>query len=568
MTEPPVTRSLLLEHFERLSEAPGAVERLRRFVVDLAIAGRLVRGSRPAELGELPAQAQKANAIARQVPARCQAHSTTGPPIDYPADTPFVPLGMIARLEKGATPIQRAKPGSYPLVTLAEGRLSCSTYQFDAAAVIVPLISSAGHGRASMNRLHYEQGKFAVGNILCAAIPIEPTLVSARFLFEYLTAYKEALLVSRMKGTANVSLTIGRIAGVPVPLVSRASQARVEELMTLFDELEAAQAKREKRRQRLVTASLRALTNGDDVGEPANAQAREQSARFYLDHLPRLTTRPEHIQHLREAILDLAATGRLVPQNADEGPARSTWQGPSSGGTVRRGVPAYVERPPTVASWTLPDTWAVQSAAELLRWGYLFDLKDGNHGANHPKASEFTRDGVPFITAAQVSDHCVSLESAKRLSGVPLQRLRVGFAHAGDVILTHKGSVGRTAIAHGDCVLSPQATYYRPNPELVFSRYLMWFMESSLFRAQLEEVKGQTTRDFVPITKQYRLFHAIPPIVEQHRIAAKVDELIALCDAIEASMVIRQVERARLLEAALDSVFADPILSAASGDAS
>ena len=59
------------------------------------------------------------------------------------------------------------------------------------------------------------------------------------------------------------------------------------------------QTKREKRRDRLVTASLHALTNGEAPDEPASTQARDQSVRFYLNHLPRLTTRPEHIQQVR-----------------------------------------------------------------------------------------------------------------------------------------------------------------------------------------------------------------------------------------------------------------------------
>ena len=62
-------------------------------------------------------------------------------------------------------------------------KASCDLFQFDASAAIVPLISSTGHGHASMKRLHYQEGKFALGNILCAVIPYAPHLMSARFLF-------------------------------------------------------------------------------------------------------------------------------------------------------------------------------------------------------------------------------------------------------------------------------------------------------------------------------------------------------------------------------------------------
>ncbi len=93
--------------------------------------------------------------------------------------------------------------------------------------------------------------------------------------------------------------------------------------MALCDELEAAQAKRERRRDRLVAATLHGLNNGDDSSEPGGHPTFEESARFYFNHLPRLTTRPEHIHQLRQTILNLAVRGKLVPQDPKDEPADS-----------------------------------------------------------------------------------------------------------------------------------------------------------------------------------------------------------------------------------------------------
>ena len=82
--------------------------------------------------------------------------------------------------------------------------------------------------------------------------------------------------------------------------------------MALCDRLEAAQAERESRRDRLVAASLHRLNNG------ADPDAFRDHARFYFNHLPRLTTRPEHIQQLRQTILNLAVRGKLVPQDPND----------------------------------------------------------------------------------------------------------------------------------------------------------------------------------------------------------------------------------------------------------
>jgi len=87
--------------------------------------------------------------------------------------------------------------------------------------------------------------------------------------------------------------------------------AKVDELMALCDELEAAQQKRERRRDRLVAATLNGLNNGDASSEIHERAGFEESAHFYFNHLPRLTTCPEHIQQLRRTILSLAVAGNL-----------------------------------------------------------------------------------------------------------------------------------------------------------------------------------------------------------------------------------------------------------------
>lgn len=88
-------------------------------------------------------------------------------------------LGEICSIEKGTTPIQKAIPGKYPLVVTADNRLSCSTYQFDGCAVCIPLISSSGHGKKDLRTLHYQTGKFALGNILCAVIPCDKNYIGS-----------------------------------------------------------------------------------------------------------------------------------------------------------------------------------------------------------------------------------------------------------------------------------------------------------------------------------------------------------------------------------------------------
>lgn len=95
-------------------------------------------------------------------------------------------------------------------------RKSSDSYQFEKAAVCIPLVSSRGHGVASINQLFYEEGKFALGNILCAAIPRNENQLLTKYLYYYLNFKKDVAIVPLMKGGANVSVTVSDLNKVKV----------------------------------------------------------------------------------------------------------------------------------------------------------------------------------------------------------------------------------------------------------------------------------------------------------------------------------------------------------------
>lgn len=144
-------------------------------------------------------------------------------------------IGELCDVVKGNTGIQKAIEGKYPLVVTAEERSSHSEYQFDCDAVCIPLVSSSGHGHASLKRVHFQSGKFALGSILAAAIPKDNNILLAKYLYYFLSNYKDELLVPLMKGMANVSLSVTKIKTVKVKVPSLAKQ---EELLYLMEKCE------------------------------------------------------------------------------------------------------------------------------------------------------------------------------------------------------------------------------------------------------------------------------------------------------------------------------------------
>ena len=76
----------------------------------------------------------------------------------------------LCQMVKGKAPIMKTKPGAYPLVTMGAEHKTADHYQLDSEAVCVPMISSFGHGKPGLKRVHYVQGKFAVSNLLTVLV--------------------------------------------------------------------------------------------------------------------------------------------------------------------------------------------------------------------------------------------------------------------------------------------------------------------------------------------------------------------------------------------------------------
>ena len=182
-----------------------------------------------------------------------------------PDGVEFRSLKECCVLQKGLTPIQKAIPGEYPLVVTTTERKSSNTFQFTRPTVCVPLISSRGHGVASINQLYYQEGKFALGTILCGITPLDDSKLSARFLYYYLNHKKDVLIVPLMRGGANVSLTVDALSRIKVPIPPLEVQKEIVRIFDAFDglitqltaELTARKKQYEYYRNRLLTFDVR-----------------------------------------------------------------------------------------------------------------------------------------------------------------------------------------------------------------------------------------------------------------------------------------------------------------------
>jgi type I restriction enzyme S subunit len=166
--------------------------------------------------------------------------------------------------------------------------------------------------------------------------------------------------------------------------------------------------------------------------------------------------------------------------------------------------------------------WKEYTVQELIDLEMLDEPLDGNHGSIHPKAADYVDSGVPFIMANNLIDGIVDLDGCAFISEAQAKTLRKGFAKPGDVLLTHKATIGRTAIVPNRCetiVLTPQVTYYRVKKG-IDNRYLKYYFDSHDFQVTLNNWAGSgSTRAYIGITAQRKLPVILPPYSVQRKIA-------------------------------------------------
>jgi type I restriction enzyme M protein len=144
-------------------------------------------------------------------------------------DIPLMRIGDICDIRDGLSPNMATAPGDFILVVPAEDRKSADHWDFEGSAVCVPLVSSSGHGKADIKRVHYQEGRFALATTMCAIFVKDEDLMRPRFLHLFLSAMCDELLVPLMSGATNVTMDSSQLNDVLVPVPDSSIQDEVIE---------------------------------------------------------------------------------------------------------------------------------------------------------------------------------------------------------------------------------------------------------------------------------------------------------------------------------------------------
>ncbi len=416
-----------------------------------------------------------------------------------------VKLGDLCTIEKGKTGIQKAISGEYPLVVTAEDRKSHNEYQFDDEAVIIPLVSGTGHGHASIKRLHFQSGKFALGTILCAVIPKDKSVLNAEYLFRFLNLNKERELVDRMKGMANVTLPIKEIAKIEIPLPSLEEQIVFVEKYGLLE------------------------TDSDDIS-------------YELDYQLNL------IKQLRQAFLREAMQGELVKSTNTKETGQQLLakiKAEKAQLISEKKLKKEKESPPITEDeipFEIPEHWAWCRLGEICT-----KVTDGFH--HTPKK---LKEGKIYISPKHLKNNSINWSSCDYISEIDHNYLvKKTSPRKGEILIANRGTVGVPALIDIDEEFSFQnLALIGFNQSFLNNKFIFFYLIKSIdeivekfVNGGLQPMLSNVVLRTIPIP--------LPPLHEQEQIVAKIEDLMAFCEDLELSIKESQGYNEMLLQQVL-----------------
>lgn len=545
----------LLAHYERIADTPDAIPRLRRFILDLAVRSKLVQQNsndepasellkriatekaRLVKVGELRKSKASPDLSRGELPfplppkwnwSRISEIGAIGPRNNVPDDltASFVSMPMISahygiEHDHQPRPWASIKKG---YTHFAEGDVGL--------AKITPCFEN---GKATV----FRNLTGGVGSGTTELHIVRPLLVNSDYIIVFLKSpHFIQNGIDKMTGTAGQKrVPTEYFANAPLPPLAEQHRivARVDELMTLCDRLEATRTERETTRNRLAAASFARLNAPDP--DPATFV---NHAAFVLENLPPLTTRPVQIDALRQTILSLAVLGKLTHQVPEEN-RRNQRQLRAVTEAGRFDSREFEHR---AMLFDLPVNWTIEPLSRV-----------ASHVVDCPHTTpKWTKDGVLCIKTSQVKAGYLDLSTPYFVSEATyMVRVRRLEPKQCDVLYIREGGI------LGIACLVP------PNTKLCLGQRLMLiratgalvpkFLELCLNSSWIKDFAAEKTtggaapRVNMSTIRGYPI--PVPPLAEQHRIIAKVDELLVLCSQLQTKLTDGEDMRNRLLNAVL-----------------
>ena len=334
----------------------------------------------------------------------------------------------------------------------------------------------------------------------------------------------------------NISLADLKLLDLAVPPLAEQHRivTKVDELMALCDTLEQQQEDSIQAHETLVEALLEALTSAID------ADASQAAWQRIAEHFDVLFTTEHSIDKLKETILQLAVMGKLIPQDPNDEPASVLLEKIAAekeeqikGGKIKKSKPLpSVEK---AEERVIPTSW------EFIRFGAGINVLNGRAY----KKNEMLSEGTPLLRVG-------NLFTSNDWYYSDLQLEPQKYIDNGDLIYAWSASFGPFIWEGGKVIYHYHIWKLDFYDDMSLSKnyvYLYLLNETAAIKASGNGIT------MVHMTKERmeKLLLPVPPLVEQHRIVAKVDELMALCDELKDSLQQAQQTQIHLTDAVVEN---------------
>lgn len=591
----------LLELYEQISEAPDAIARLRRFVLDLAVRGKLVEqdaSEASPSVGSAPTNEQAPYELPfnwRWMKIGDQLELLNGmafKPTDWMDEG--IRIVRIQNLNKPDAPFNHCAP------EMARDRSLIDDGSF--------LISWSGTPGTSFGAFIWDRGP-AVLNQHIFRCDFKTNAYIHAFLKLAINGRLDEMIEKAHGGVGLRHITKGKLQAMLIAVPPLAEQhrivAKVDELMALCDRLEEARKTREETRDKLTAATLARLTAPEapaasetdgtnapsgaapNPSEPENTGTGPLSgtataqpsdfpthARFVLETLPALTKRPAQIKTLRQTILNLAVRGALVEQDLSEEPAEILHNKLVKMKEILGKNGRFRNQKINTAPISTKTTFEIPNQWKWVRLGKLVSLLGGYA---FKSGSYISKEGNQIIRLGNVkNDQILHSQKPTYISDELAHKTADFEIVKDDILVTMTGTKGKRDFAftarvkasdltHGRLFLNQRVGAIRPVSSDVVPLVNCFLKSDILLDWIFETATGTANQANIGVSSILDLPFPLPPLAEQHRIVAKVDALMALCDRLETALTTADTTRTRLLEALLNEALepADKALEAA-----
>ncbi|MEE5072695.1 restriction endonuclease subunit S [Pseudomonas alliivorans] len=549
---------LLTDNLPLLAGAPNGINKLRELILELAVRGKLVQqdpSDEPASellkrIAEEKARLVAEGKIKKQKPLT--EINVEEKPFELPSGWEWVRLdALLKKIGAGSTPLG----GKQAYVTDGVKFLrSQNVWNEGLRLDNVAFIPEATHQKmsgtqvesgdllfnitgASIGRCAAVPSDFDTGNVSQHVTIIRPVSGNTQqFLHVALISQLVQQTVMDVQvGVSREGLSIGKLAQFLIPIPPEAEQhrivAKVDALMVLCDRLEAQQANAESVHAQLVKELLESLTQASDATNFATNWQR------LAEHFQTLFTTEPSIDALKQTLLQLAVMGKLVPQDPDDEPASEllTRIAAKKQRLMAEGKLKKQKPPHKIAAgeklFELATGW---------QWARLLDcallITDGEH-LTPQRTSDSTQ--IPLVTAKNVRDGFMDYGNTDYVERSIAEKCWSRCKpEVGDIMMVSVGAtLGRLTVIkeNMDMVIVRSVTLIRPL--FVDANFLALMIRSPQLQSAIWAGVKQSAQPGLYLAQSTSLLMAVPPLAEQHRIVAKVDQLMALCDQLKTRLI-------------------------------